>query len=1334
MSSSRWLGNVLNVAGSPKDRRRRVARRRAVGRIFVPRLEQLEDRITPTGTITITSVSLLDASGNPLTTANVGQQVYVNADYTMQGLPSNTPFRLDFTVNGFTKYDDLNSNETPPQNWGSFIATPGTNNVTVTVDPSDPSSYTGNSMSTTFDAVSPTVGFFSYSAAQIRAAYGISSIPNFGTDPADGSGQIIAIVDPGNDPSVLTDLDAFDQAMSLTPTSTQTLYQQYGAASSFLTVYDQNGDDITSQVATGGPNVPPKADDGGTEEALDVEWAHAIAPGAQIDLIESNSSKLGDLFTGVATAAKLRDAKGQEVSVVSTSWGATEGPNGANSSYESSTDSSTLVTPSGHTGITFLASTGDNGSAGSEYPSFSPHVVAVGGTDLVLNNDVYGSETAWSSTLDNGSSSYSQTGTWTAQSGGFGGSSYSTAPAGSDSLAYWTTPILNWNQDSNGDTAVYATWTANKNNATNAVYQIYDGNPDAPGSYKFLGDAAVDQTKAPNDDATYGNTPFQLLTTLQYPTGKFPITNTSLTVKLSASKGANGANPDGTVVADAIGIAPAGSTTGGGSTGGAISQYETEPSGLDPYPNTTLRTTPDVAFYAGGNGGAFTYVGGKASLITQGTSLSCPCWAGLIAIADQGRATLGLPTLDSTTNSGSTLDALYSLPASDFHDITSGYNGNSAGSGYDLLTGRGSPIANLLVPDLVNYGVLTITTNPSGQTATAGGTAQFTASVSSNPTATSQWQVSKDGGKTWSNIGNTVTGNSPQLTLSNVTAAMNGYEYQAVFSNGIGTPVTTTAATLTVQYAPTVTTNPSDQTATVGSTVTFAASVSSNPTATAQWQVSKDSGKTWSNIANAVTGNSVTLTLSNVTTDMNGYEYQAVFTNAIGTTTTSAATLTIQYPPTVTTNPSDQTVTAGDTATFKASVSGNPTATAQWQVSKDGGNTWSNIGNAITGNSVTLTLSNITADMNNYEYEAVFSNGIGTPVTTTAATLTVQYAPTVTTQPADQTVTVGQQYTFTAAASGNPTPTVQWYFSSDGGTTWNIINGATSATQTFAAAQTSFNGELFEAVFSNGIGTPVTTTPAMLTVLYAPTVTTNPNSQTVTAGQTATFTAAATGNLPPTVQWQVSSDGGNTWTNISGATSTTLTLSNISFAQNGYQYRAVFTNSVNSANSNAAVLTVYTVPVITSGNGATFTASQGGGFTVTAAGFPTPTFSLSGGLPSGVSFTDNGNGTATLSGTPDFGAQGTYSFTIFAQNATGILATQSFVLTVNRAPAPALNVPSLLALFDSLLGAIEKVNDDGTVTLTDSLFGTPLLVATFDRSGHLEKVTLLGIDVTFLFG
>ena len=164
---------------------------------------------------------------------------------------------------------------------------------------------------------------------------------------------------------------------------------------------------------------------------------------------------------------------------------------------------------------------------------------------------------------------------------------------------------------------------------------------------------------------------------------------------------------------------------GGG--GGGLSAVETEPSWQTGVVSTSIdstdaRATPDVSMDSGAaqeyDVFASTLSGSSVSasavgwLGDAGTSAASPIWAGLIAIADQGRALAGGTPL---TGYSQTLPALYSLPSTDFHDIVSGSNGDAAGPGYDLATGRGTPIANLLVPALAGYEIpaqMTITTEP----------------------------------------------------------------------------------------------------------------------------------------------------------------------------------------------------------------------------------------------------------------------------------------------------------------------------------------------------------------------------------------------------------------------------------------------------------------------------------------------------------------------------------------------------------------------------------------------------------------------------------------------
>jgi len=297
------------------------------------------------------------------------------------------------------------------------------------------------------------------------------------------------------------------------------------------------------------------------------------------------------------------------------------------------------------------------------------------------------------------------------------------------------------------------------------------------------------------------------------------------------------------------------------------------------------------------------------------------------------------------------------------------------------------------------------------------------------------------------------------------------------------------------------------------------------------------------------------------------------------TATVTVPPTTINVAPLVTTNPSSQTVNDGQSVSFTATASGTPAPTVQWQVSANAGASYTNI---LGATATTYSFTAAAAQSGN-RYLAVFTNTAGTR-TTNAATLTVNVAPVtlvapvVSINPSSQTVNDGQSVSFTAAASGLPAPTVQWQVSANGGAYTNIL-GATATTLTFTATAVQ-SGNRYLAVFTNAAGT-VTTTAATVTVNVAPVVpvvTTNPSSQAVNAGQTVSFTAAATGTPAPTVQWQVSANGG-AYTNILGATATTYTFT-AAATQSGNYYLAVFTNAAGTATTTAAALTVNTAPVV----------------------------------------------------------------------------------------------------------------------------------------------------------
>ena len=290
--------------------------------------------------------------------------------------------------------------------------------------------------------------------------------------------------------------------------------------------------------------------------------------------------------------------------------------------------------------------------------------------------------------------------------------------------------------------------------------------------------------------------------------------------------------------------------------------------------------------------------------------------------------------------------------------------------------------------------------------------------------------------------------------------------------------------------APAITTQPSAQTVTAGSTATFTAAASGSPAPTWQWQRSTDSGSTWANISGATAASYTTpaTTVSGGSAN-NGDRYRAVATNSAGAATTSAVALTVNAAstaPSITTQPSAQSVVAGSTATFTAAASGTPAPTWQWQRSTNGGSTWTDISGA-TAASYTTPATTVTGGSANSgdQYRAVATNSAGA-ATTSAVALTVSaaaVAPSITTQPSAQTVTAGSTATFTAAASGSPAPTWQWQRSTDSGSTWANISGATAASYTTPATTVSGgsanNGDRYRAVATNSAGAATTSAVAL---------------------------------------------------------------------------------------------------------------------------------------------------------------------------------------------------------------------------------------------------------------
>ena len=323
-------------------------------------------------------------------------------------------------------------------------------------------------------------------------------------------------------------------------------------------------------------------------------------------------------------------------------------------------------------------------------------------------------------------------------------------------------------------------------------------------------------------------------------------------------------------------------------------------------------------------------------------------------------------------------------------------------------------------------------------------------------------------------------------TTSRVTLTVSAGTTYRISVDGYGArqgAITLNWAGSTAATQPQITTQPTAQSVAAGATASFSAAASGAPAPTVQWQVSTNGGSSFANIAGAT---ATTLTLTAVTSAQNQSQYRAVFTNSAGSATSAAATLTVTAAatqPQITTQPAAQSVAAGANASFSAAASGAPAPTVQWQVSTNGGSSFTNIAGATA---TTLTLTAVTSAQNQSQYRAVFTNSAGS-ATSAAATLTVTAAatqPQITTQPAAQSVAAGANASFSAAASGAPAPTVQWQVSTNGGSSFTNIAGATATTLTLTAVTSAQNQSQYRAVFTNSAGS-ATTTAATLTVTAA---------------------------------------------------------------------------------------------------------------------------------------------------------------------------------------------------------------------------------------------------------
>ena len=619
------------------------------------------------------------------------------------------------------------------------------------------------------------------------------------------------------------------------------------------------------------------------------------------------------------------------------------------------------------------------------------------------------------------------------------------------------------------------------------------------------------------------------------------------------------------------------------------------------------------------------------------------------------------------------------------------------------------------------------TTQPQNATVNVGSAATFAVVATGTPTPTFQWFRG-----TTSLTGQTAT----SLALTNVQTTDAG-SYTVVATNSVGA-ATSSAATLAVQTAPSITTQPTSVNVGTGASTNFSVVATGTAPLSYQWL------KGGVNIAGAT---SSTYSISSAQASDVG-SYTVAVTNPAGSLVSSAATLTILAAPVVVTQPQSLSVIIGGSALFSVVASGAASLSYQWQLG----------GVAISGaTSATYSISNVQASAAG-SYAVAVTNSIGS-VTSSAAVLTVTasaVAPTISAQPQSTIVTVGVGTSFSVSAAGTAPLSYQW---KKGSTT---ITGATSATYAIASPQLA-DGGLYSVVVTNSAGT-ITSSSATLTVnpaLAAPTVTTQPTSETVATGHDVSFSVVTTANPAASYQWSVSTDGGATWNsvqdgaNYAGATTGTLTVKNASLAMNGYRYRCLASNSSGSVNSSSLTLSVaaavFPAPVglAISGSGVIFV-SDSSNNTIQSVNTSWQASVLAG--TSGQQGTTDGTGSGALFRQPGGVALDSAGNLYVADAGNSIIrkiASGGVVTTLagsasnqgyrdgvgtaawfNSPAAIAVDGAGILYVADSGNAVIRKIAVDGTVS---TLAGTAGATGSTDGSGASARFNLpsgIALDVT----
>jgi sugar lactone lactonase YvrE len=574
-----------------------------------------------------------------------------------------------------------------------------------------------------------------------------------------------------------------------------------------------------------------------------------------------------------------------------------------------------------------------------------------------------------------------------------------------------------------------------------------------------------------------------------------------------------------------------------------------------------------------------------------------------------------------------------------------------------------------------------ITSQPQSLTVTNGSSAQFSVTASGVAPLNYQWQ------KNGMNLGNggTVSGSAAANLILSGTTTNDAGNYLVIVTNAWGS-ATSSVAMLTVVSPPVITQQPTNQVVVAGSAASFNVTASGTAPLGYQWQLDSTNLTDGGELSGSDTTN---LVLSATTTNDVG-SYSVIITNAWGSVTSSVATLTVVFPPVITSQPQSQTVLVGSPAALNVTVSGTAPLNFQWLKN---GLPLSN-GSELTGLASPNLVFNATTIGDMGSYTIVVTNTWGS-VTSSVAILTVISPPVIAQQPTNQVVIVGSPASFNVTAWGTAPLEYQWQVNGTNLTDGGEISGSTTTNLVLSDVSTNDVGS-YTVIITNNFGS-VTSSVATLTVVFPPAITSQPQNLTVPIGNPAAFNVTVSGTTPLGCQWQKNgmplTDGGE----ISGSATTGLVFSGTTIGDAG-NYAIVVTNAWGSTTSTVAILTVISAPVIAQQPTNQIVVVGGAAsFSVTALGTGPLEYQWQ---INGTNLTDGGElsgSTTTNLVLSDVTTNDVGNYTVIITNAWGSVTSSVAALTVAFPPVITSQPQSVTVVNDSSTGF--SVSVSGTAPL-----------------------------------